>query len=80
LPTVFIINGIKFFFWSNEGNEPIHIHIRKAEFSAKIWIEDYTIAYNYGFSDKDMKYIIELIKEHEEEIKIKWGEYIEKNR
>jgi Domain of unknown function (DUF4160) len=28
--------GFFFFFWSNEGNEPVHIHISKDSKAAKI--------------------------------------------
>ena len=37
MPTVFRIDGFKFFFYSNEGNplEPVHIHILKAGAEAK---------------------------------------------
>jgi hypothetical protein len=38
---IFEWRGYKFFFFSDEGDplEPCHIHIRKAEQYAKIWIE-----------------------------------------
>ena len=38
MPTVLVVNGFRFFFYSNENNEPIHIHIEKAEASAKYWL------------------------------------------
>jgi hypothetical protein len=41
MPKIFEWRGYKFFFFSDEGDplEPCHIHIRKAEQYAKIWIE-----------------------------------------
>jgi len=36
MPTILLIMGWRFFFYSNERNEPIHIHARKAEKSANI--------------------------------------------
>jgi hypothetical protein len=41
LPSLFQIGGYKVFFWSNENNEPIHVHICKGKPSpntTKIWI------------------------------------------
>lgn len=41
LPSLFQIGGYKVFFWSNENNEPIHVHIGKgkpASNATKIWI------------------------------------------
>lgn len=41
MPSIFQIGGYKVFFWSNENNEPIHVHIAKGKPSSnatKIWI------------------------------------------
>lgn len=35
MPTILQILGWRFFFYSNEGNEPIHIHAEKAEMECK---------------------------------------------
>ena len=41
LPSLFEISGYKVFFWSNENNEPIHVHVCKGKPSpsaTKIWL------------------------------------------
>ena len=41
LPNLFTVSGYKVFFWSNENNEPIHVHISKGKPTAnatKLWI------------------------------------------
>lgn len=41
LPSLFTIGSYKVFFWSNENNEPIHVHITKGHPKAnatKIWL------------------------------------------
>lgn len=41
MPSLFIIAGYRVFFWSNENNEPIHVHICKGKPSSnatKIWL------------------------------------------
>jgi hypothetical protein len=38
MPTVFEAYGYRFFFYSNENNEPIHIHVSKAGAEAKYWM------------------------------------------
>jgi len=41
LPSLFQIGGYKVFFWSNENNEPIHVHIAKGKPTSnatKVWI------------------------------------------
>jgi hypothetical protein len=46
MPTVLLIKGYRFFFFSNEGNEPVHIHVERAECYAKFWIEPLFVAAN----------------------------------
>jgi hypothetical protein len=56
MPTLFEINGYRFFFYSNENNEPIHIHISKGSAEAKYWIlPNLEEVYSYGFKLKSGK-------------------------
>jgi hypothetical protein len=41
MPTILLLNGFRFFFYSNENNEPIHVHIEKGSAEAKIWLETF---------------------------------------
>ena len=41
LPNILELHGYKIYFWSNESNEPIHVHISKGipkGNSTKIWL------------------------------------------
>ena len=41
MPSIFEICGYKIYFWSNENNEPIHVHVSKGkptQNSTKIWL------------------------------------------
>ena len=41
MPSIFESNGYKIYFWSNENNEPIHVHLSKGSMianSTKIWL------------------------------------------
>ena len=41
LPNIFEIYGYKVYFWSNENNEPIHVHISKGTpqgNATKVWL------------------------------------------
>ncbi len=41
MPSLFTVDGYKIYFWSNEGNEPIHVHIAKktpVPNGAKVWL------------------------------------------
>lgn len=41
MPSIFELSGYKIYFWSNENNEPIHVHISKGRptsNSTKVWL------------------------------------------
>ncbi len=78
MPTVLRIKGYRFFFFSNEGNEPIHIHIEKAESYAKFWLNPIRIAIDSGYNSKEIREIKSIIEEHHELIIKKWNEYFAK--
>lgn len=76
MPTVFEINGYRFFFYSNENNEPVHIHVSKANAEAKFWINPLVEeVYSYGFKVKERKEIKILIKDNANRIIEKWNEF-----
>jgi hypothetical protein len=37
MPTILILSGWRFFFFADEGNEPIHVHCKKGDADAKYW-------------------------------------------
>ncbi|MEX0980706.1 MAG: DUF4160 domain-containing protein [Bacteroidales bacterium] len=75
MPTVFTIKGYRFFFFSNENQEPIHIHIEKAGGYAKFWIEPLELAANFGFNARQLREIGDYVEDNRELIKKKWNEH-----
>ena len=63
-----------FFFYANEGNEPMHIHVRKAGGFAKYWIEPVELEFSQGMKVAELKTAEELIMENLELIKLRWNE------
>jgi hypothetical protein len=78
MPTVLRIKAYRFFFFSNEGAEPIHIHVEKAEGYAKFWSKPVINASNSGFTGKEPKELSLLIEQYQEYIKAKWDEFFAK--
>ena len=73
MPTIFTVNGFRFFFWSNENDEPMHVHVEKGDAEGKVWLEpSIKVAYMHGFSSKDEKKIMEIINKRLSAIKQKW--------
>jgi hypothetical protein len=61
-PTLHRELGFRFFFYSNEGNEPPHVHVVKSGCEAKVWLKPkVSIAENYGFSRKELNTILKIV-------------------
>ncbi len=78
MPTIFTEKGYRFFFFSNEKNEPIHVHVEKAENYSKFWIEPIGVAVDYGFNSQELREISEIIEKNYDLIINKWNEYFSK--
>jgi hypothetical protein len=74
MPEIFRKLGFVFFFYANEGNEPMHVHVRKAGGFAKYWIEPVELDFSQGMKVNDLKIAEQLIVEHLGLIKSKWDE------
>jgi hypothetical protein len=44
VPTVLRVGPYRFFFYSNEGSEPPHIHVEAGGKSAKFWLQPWLLA------------------------------------
>jgi hypothetical protein len=74
MPEVFRKYGFVFFFYSNEGSEPMHIHVRKAGGFAKYWIEPVELEFSQGMKVNELKTAEDLIMENVKLIKSRWYE------
>src|SRR5579863_3913127 len=54
MPTVLRIGRYRFFFYSNENEEPAHIHVKAGEDEAKFWLQPVGLAANHGFRVRDL--------------------------
>ncbi|HZE15807.1 MAG TPA: DUF4160 domain-containing protein [Mycobacterium sp.] len=71
-PTVFREGPFRFFFFSREEVR-IHIHVQSADGEAKFWIEpEIELARNYRLGEQDLSRALELVIEHEQEIRDAW--------
>ena len=74
MPTVLLINGYRFFFYSND-HLPIHIHIEKGDYVAKFNINPLELVYSNGFRATDLKIIRNIIMDNVDLIESKWNEH-----
>ena len=74
MPTILIIDGFRFFFYSNE-HLPKHIHIEKAEKTAKFSLESIELIKSFGFNASELKEIRNLVEENQELLIQNWDEF-----
>jgi hypothetical protein len=75
VPTVLRWEGYRFYFFSNEGSEPPHIHIDKAGNTAKYWLSDASLARNIGHSEQELHKLKKKVVEERERFLVAWNEY-----
>lgn len=75
MPTVLRVKGYRFFFFSNEMNEPTHIHVEFAEKYAKFWLEPVVLAGNIGFGPSELTEIRKIIVENRRTIRERRNEH-----
>jgi len=76
MPTVLLIDGFRLYFYSDEGNEPCHIHIKKGSARGKVWLlPALEENYYYGFNEQEKRKIRKIVRENKALIIEKWNEY-----
>jgi hypothetical protein len=75
MPTVLRSGRYRFFFFSNEGSEPAHIHVEGGDGYAKLWLEPTVLAAAHGLNVKELREIREIVLEHKIEIIEAWNEH-----
>jgi hypothetical protein len=61
--------------YSHEPNEPPHVHVDRDDLTAKFWLEPVALAYNWGFSGKELRTIQAIVEEHCDEFLQAWNDY-----
>ncbi|HEX4128570.1 MAG TPA: DUF4160 domain-containing protein [Pirellulales bacterium] len=75
VPTVLRVGRYRFFFFSNEGTEPPHIHVKAGEHEAKFWLDPVELAANYAFNVRELGQIEQIVADFREELLETWNEY-----
>ncbi len=78
MPAVFRWNGLRFFFFSNEGNprEPVHIHVEGAGGEAKIWLQpEISVAESTGFDRRTLSELVRVVTLNKDLIERTWHDY-----
>ena len=76
MPTAQWIGGFRFFFFSNESEEPPHIHDERAEGCAKYWLQpDVRLAWSVRFRQRNLTRLRKLVEQYQGVFLEKWDEH-----
>ncbi len=75
MPVVLRIAGFVFFFYSNEGTEPPHVHVRKGEAEAKYWLSPLRLSSSRNMKKGQKQQLEKLVREHRDALLKKWQKY-----
>ena len=75
MPTVLRERGFRFFFWSNERNEPPHVHVESGDGYAKVWLTPTELAESVGFSAREMRDLLSVVTQHRAAMEQAWHDY-----
>ncbi len=75
MPTVLRIGPYRFFFFSNEGSEPAHIHVQAGSKLAKFWLEPVRLASKAGFKAHEIRTIEKHVRENSALLRQAWDVY-----
>jgi hypothetical protein len=80
MPTVRDIPGpYRFFFYSFDCNERMHVHIQRERMICKFWIRPVALASNQGFAAKELNTIRGIITRNSDKIMEAWYEHCGSN-
>ena len=75
MPTVLREGPYRFHFFSNEGTEPPHIHVRAGSHEAKFWLDPIQLAKTGQFSQRELHDIQRIIERHHKKLLEAWHGY-----
>ena len=75
MPTVLIIGPYRFFFYSGDRDEPVHIHVERDNHTAKFWLKPVRLQNSGGFKSKELSRIQDLVEENQTKFVEAWNEH-----
>ena len=75
MPTVLLTDAYRFFFFSNEGTEPPHIHVERGDGYARFWLEPVELVDAVGLGTVELRRARLLVIQHRIDFREKWREY-----
>lgn len=75
MPTVLRTGPYRFFFVSLDRREPPHVHVRRENKVAKLWLDPVMLERAGGFNRAELNTLTKLVHEHRETLLERWYEF-----
>ena len=75
VPSIDRVGPYTFYFYSSDGNEPPHVHVRRERATAKFWLGPVRLARSRRFSDHELREVARVVEENQREILEAWNEH-----
>lgn len=76
-PTVLQSGPYRFFFFSSDRSEPLHVHVARDRKTAKMWLKPVRLEYNRGFTQNEVTRITALAQEHQADLLRAWHDFFD---
>lgn len=75
MPTILLTGPYRLFFYSSDGNEPIHVHIERDDKIAKFCLQPLRMSDSGGFKSPELSKIIKILETNQDRLLEAWHEY-----
>jgi hypothetical protein len=80
MPTIHRERGYRLSFYSKEEGEPPHVHVFHGDGEAKVWLESVALASSRGFSLKQIRDSIAIVRATRDYLLEQWHGYFAEDR
>lgn len=75
MPTIMRRGPYRFFFYSSDRGEPVHVHVERDDLVAKFWLEPVRLQRSGGILRSEIARIARIVEENRSGIVEAWNEY-----
>jgi hypothetical protein len=75
MPTILRIGNYRFFFFSSDREEPVHIHVERDDLIAKFWLDPIRLQESGGFNRSEVLKIKKIVEKNKITLLEAWNDY-----
>ncbi|MBK8246657.1 MAG: DUF4160 domain-containing protein [Gemmatimonadetes bacterium] len=75
MPTVLRLGPYRFYFYSQDGGEPAHIHVERDDNRAKFWLDPVRLQTSGGLRRAELARVETLVREHRDTLLGAWNDF-----